>query len=223
MFSVEPLLQWHLQLATQQETLHSLQKKLQSLQETHTLYPPAHQIFHAFSLTPFETVKVVILGQDPYHGKGQAHGLAFSVPPTAKIPPSLRNIYKELEEDCHIVPPTHGDLTPWATQGVFLLNTCLTVQEGKAGSHHGLGWETLTDTVLSLLCQKNDPLVFLLWGNHAIGKKSLLERESSPHMVLTTTHPSPLSAYRGFMGCQHFSKANSFLETQQKAPIQWQV
>lgn len=185
------------------------------------VFPPKEQIFRSFALTPLEEVSVVILGQDPYHGKGQAHGLAFSVEQGVKLPPSLKNIYKELESDCHIKPPTHGDLTAWATQGVLLLNTCLTVEEGKAGSHQKMGWETLTDFAISAINEKEDPVVFLLWGNPAKTKLPLLTNPN--HLVLTASHPSPLSARHSFFGCKHFSKTNEFLSEKKKSPIQWEI
>lgn len=188
-------------------------------QSTVPVYPPKEQILRAFSLTPFEQVKVVLLGQDPYHGKGQAHGLAFSVEQGVKIPPSLRNIFKELQSDCQLSPPDHGDLSHWTEQGVLLLNTCLTVEEGNAGSHHKLGWETLTHLALSQLNEKKEPVVFLLWGNPAQSKLPLLT--APHHLVLTASHPSPLSARHSFFGCQHFSKTNQFLVSHECAPISW--
>ncbi len=168
-----------------------------------------NDIFNAFKFCPYEDVKVVILGQDPYHGEGQAHGLAFSVKKGVEIPPSLKNIYKELESDIGFEPPAHGCLESWAKQGVFLLNTSLTVRKGQPLSHHGKGWETFTDHVISLLSQREKPMVFLLWGGNARSKKPLIDR--SRHLVLEAPHPSPLSAYAGFFGCKHFSKANDFL------------
>lgn len=199
------------------DTFSDLQSHLS--QCTAPVYPPESQILRAFSLTPFEQVKVVLLGQDPYHGAGQAHGLAFSVEKGVKLPPSLRNIFKELQSDCGISPPNHGDLSHWAEQGVLLLNTCLTVEEGKAGSHHNLGWETLTHLALSKLNEKTEPVVFLLWGNPAKTKLPLLT--APHHLVLTASHPSPLSARHSFFGCGHFSKANQFLASHQRTPIDW--
>lgn len=199
------------------DSFSSLEEQLRT--STSPIFPSEHQIFRGFSLTPWEEVSVVILGQDPYHGAGQAHGLAFSVEKEVKIPPSLKNIYKELERDCHFPPPDHGDLSSWATQGVLLLNTCLTVEEGKAGSHHNLGWEKLTDLAISSLNEKTDPVVFLLWGNPAQKKEALIT--NNPHLVLKASHPSPLSARHSFFGCGHFSKTNHFLTSHHKKTIQW--
>lgn len=194
-------------------------------QEEGTVYPPQQDIFSAFLHTPFHQVKVVIVGQDPYHGQGQANGLAFSVQPSEKIPPSLRNIYKELVEDNAmnppIHPPIHGDLSAWATQGVLLLNTCLTVRANQPNSHRGKGWEAFTDHVISQVNKKDSPVVFLLWGNHAKEKRSLVTNPK--HLILQASHPSPFSASRGFLGCGHFSKTNLFLQEQGLSPIDWQV
>lgn len=183
------------------------------------IYPPASQVFNAFKLTEFSAVKVVILGQDPYHGQGQANGLAFSVNPSIAVPPSLKNIYKELATDLAISTPTQGDLTHWATQGVLLLNTVLTVEAGKANAHRNQGWETFTDAVIRSLNQAEQHIVFLLWGRPAQGKIPLIEQNK--HTVLTAPHPSPLSAHRGFFGCQHFSKTNQALVQHQQTPINW--
>lgn len=185
---------------------------------TATVFPPKDKIFHAFQLTPLKEVKVVILGQDPYHGEGQANGLAFSVKKGVKIPPSLRNIFKELADDCDITSPTHGDLSHWGKQGVLLLNTTLTVESGKANSHRHIGWDKVTDCAISAVNSLETPVVFMLWGNHAIQKKSLIS--SDRHLVLTSVHPSPLSAHRGFFGCKHFSKANTFLGTEK---LEWSI
>ncbi len=186
------------------------------------IYPPSEQIFAAFDTTPFEQVKVVILGQDPYHGAGQAHGLAFSVLPDIKIPPSLLNMYKTLKKDIEgFQMPSHGYLLPWAEQGVLLLNTVLTVEAGEAHSHAHLGWEAFTDVVIDALNEKNEKLVFLLWGAHAKKKGNKIDR--SRHFVLEAPHPSPLSAHRGFFECQHFSKTNEFLAKHGKKAIDWQV
>lgn len=183
------------------------------------VYPPAKEVFNAFSLTPFANVKAVIIGQDPYHGPGQAHGLCFSVQKGVAIPPSLQNIYSELQSDLGVVPPNHGCLTSWAEQGVLLLNATLTVRQSSPMSHHGKGWEEFTDTVIKVLCQRSDPLVFLLWGKSARQKCEHLVFNRS-HLVLKASHPSPYSA-SGFFGCRHFSKANQFLLDHGKAPIQW--
>ncbi len=183
------------------------------------VFPPQQFLFNAFTLCPFDPVKVVILGQDPYHGAGQAHGLCFSVQDGVRIPPSLQNIYKELESDLGTPPRTSGDLTDWAQQGVLLLNTTLTVKDGLPNSHQGLGWETFTDAVIKKISDEKEHLVFLLWGAHAQKKGALIDREK--HLVLEAPHPSPLSAHRGFFGCTHFSKTNEYLMKQSKKPIVW--
>lgn len=194
----------------------------QARQQGVVIYPPADEVLSAFSLTPFDAVKVVILGQDPYHGAGQAHGLAFSVKPGIGIPPSLQNIYKELANDIPgFVMPQHGFLQRWAEQGVLLLNTVLTVQAGQAHSHASWGWETFTDRVVAQLNQDRDGLVFMLWGSHAQRKGAMIDRQR--HLVLKAPHPSPLSAYRGFFGCGHFSKANDWLQQHGQSPVDWQV
>ncbi len=185
------------------------------------IFPKGSEIFHALNSTPFEKVEVIILGQDPYHGAGQAHGLCFSVRPGVAIPPSLVNIYKELQSDLGIPPARHGYLQAWADQGVLLLNTVLTVEQGKAASHAKRGWEEFTDRVVELLNEKRDHLVFLLWGSHAQAKGRSLDRQR--HLVLEAPHPSPLSAHRGFLGCHHFSQANEYLQRHQKKPINWQL
>ena len=186
------------------------------------IYPPKGDIFRAFELTPLDKVNVVIIGQDPYHGEGQAHGLAFSVKTGVKIPPSLANIYKELNQDIDdFVTPSHGNLTKWAEQGVLMLNTVLTVEQSLAHSHAKAGWETFTDNVLYLLNRSEKPIVFVLWGSHAIKKGRLINAEQ--HTVLSGPHPSPLSAYRGFFGCRHFSKINELLIKNGTTPIDWQV
>ena len=182
------------------------------------VYPPAEELFNAFHLTPFEKVKVVILGQDPYHEPHQANGLAFSVTKDVRIPPSLVNIYKEIHDDLGLPIPHHGDLTYWAKQGVLLLNNVLTVERGKANSHKGLGWETFTLNVVRYLNEREKPLVFILWGKNAIEKKKYID---SRHLVLTSVHPSPLSAYRGFFGSKPFSKTNAFLIKNDMTPIDW--
>lgn len=183
------------------------------------IYPEFKNIFRAFDLTSFEDIKVVILGQDPYHGPGQAHGLSFSVSAGVKIPPSLKNIFKERFTDLKILIPQHGDLTNWAQQGVLLLNSVLTVEAHKAGSHQNKGWEDFTDYVIQTLSEQKEHLVFILWGTYAIKKKSFID--SSKHLVLENAHPSPLSAYRGFFGSQPFSKTNYYLRTKNKVPIDW--
>lgn len=193
----------------------------QEKQNGKAIYPPGQQIFNALNSTPFDKVKVVILGQDPYHGPNQAHGLCFSVQPGVTIPPSLRNIYKELADDLGIQPPNHGCLQHWAEQGVLLLNATLTVERGLAGSHQGKGWEQFTDAVIAALNDKRDHLVFLLWGSYAQRKGEFIDRQR--HLVLESPHPSPFSANRGFFGCRHFSKANQYLVEQGQEPIDWRV
>lgn len=187
-----------------------------------TLYPPLADMFNAFSFTPLDQVKVVILGQDPYHGPNQAHGLSFSVLPGVKPPPSLVNMYKELASDIDdFTIPKHGDLHHWAEQGVLLLNTVLTVEGGKAHSHSKIGWETFSDRIIQIINDCTEGTVFLLWGSHAQSKGQVIDNRK--HYVLNAPHPSPLSAYRGFFGCRHFSKTNQLLIEQGKTPINWQV
>ncbi|NOI99018.1 uracil-DNA glycosylase [Vibrio kanaloae] len=187
-----------------------------------TIYPPQEQVFNAFDMTPFESVRVVILGQDPYHGANQAHGLAFSVLPGVKIPPSLRNMYKELAQDIEgFEIPNHGYLDSWASQGVLMLNTVLTVEEAKAHSHAKCGWETFTDAIITELNQRSEPIIFLLWGAHAQKKGQAIDSER--HHVLTAPHPSPLSARRGFFGCKHFSMTNKILCSIDQNPIDWRL
>jgi len=206
-----------------QPYMQSLQAFLESEQEQgKVIYPPADQIFTAFDLTPLSNVKVVILGQDPYHGSGQAHGLSFSVPShVTKIPPSLKNIYKELLADLDIPIASKGDLIPWAQQGVLLLNAMLTVEKKNAGSHQKQGWETFTDTVIQLLSERGENIVFVLWGAYA-QKKSVLIDESK-HLVLKGIHPSPLSAHRGFFGSKPFSLINQYLKKNSKSEIDWSL
>lgn len=183
------------------------------------IFPEASLRFRALDLTPLDAVGVVILGQDPYHGPGQAHGLSFSVLPGARKPPSLQNIYKELRDDVGIAPASHGFLEHWAEQGVLLLNSVLTVEQGKAASHQGKGWENFTEAVVRLVSALSDPVVFLLWGRQAHKQATLID--SQRHLVLKAAHPSPLSAYNGFFGCRHFSQANAFLATQGRGTIDW--
>ncbi|WP_027966739.1 uracil-DNA glycosylase [Halomonas halocynthiae] len=185
------------------------------------IYPHSSEWFRAFELTPLDDVRVVILGQDPYHGPNQAHGLCFSVRPGQRVPPSLVNIYKELNNDLGIPPVKHGCLESWARQGVLLLNTVLTVEQGKAASHRGQGWETLTDCAIAAVNAEAKPSVFLLWGGHARQKKALIDTRR--HLVLESPHPSPLSAYRGFFGNHHFSQANAFLQQHGRRPVDWQL
>ncbi len=185
------------------------------------IYPPGAQIFAALDATPFDEVKVVILGQDPYHGAGQAHGLCFSVPPGVEVPPSLVNIFKEIERDLGIARPRNGYLLPWAQQGVLLLNAVLTVEAGRAGSHQGKGWEGFTDHVVECLDRERDGLVFLLWGSYAQAKGRIIDGRR--HCLLRAPHPSPLSAHRGFLGCGHFGAANRWLAGRGLAPIDWSL
>ncbi len=185
------------------------------------IYPPGPRIFGALDTTPFESVKVVILGQDPYHGPGQAHGLSFSVPPGVAVPPSLSNIFAEIERDLGINRPDHGCLIAWAERGVLLLNSVLTVEHGKAGSHQGKGWEGFTDACIDALNREREGLVFLLWGSYAQAKGKLIDARR--HRVLKAPHPSPLSAHRGFIGCAHFSRANQALASRGLTPIDWRL
>ena len=189
--------------------------------KNHTVYPDMHDIFNALVNTPYEDVKVVILGQDPYHEPGQAHGMCFSVKPGVKTPPSLVNIYKELKDDLGIEPHSGGYLMKWAKQGVLLMNTCLTVREHQAGSHRNKGWEILTDEIIELLNQREKPMVFILWGANAKSKIPLITGKQ--HLILTGAHPSPLSAYNGFFGGRYFSRANEFLVSTGQEPIDWNL
>lgn len=187
----------------------------------HTVYPPREELFTAFELTPPESVRCVILGQDPYHGKGQAHGLAFSVKPDIPVPKSLANIYKELHSELGTKIPDNGCLLKWACQGVLMLNTVLTVREHEAGSHRGMGWETFTDNAIRYINTFDRPIVFMLWGAPAQSKMKLLDNPR--HLILTSAHPSPLSAYRGFFGCGHFASCNEFLKAHGESGIDWQI
>jgi len=187
----------------------------------HRIYPPGTLIFNAFNLTPFENVKVVILGQDPYHGQGQAHGLCFSVPNGVTAPPSLMNIFKELEQDVGVKPPNHGNLEAWSRRGVFLLNAILTVRANQPASHQGIGWQQFTDRVIQTISERKDHTVFILWGKFAMSKSLLID--PMKHLILTAPHPSPYSAGSGFFGCRHFSQANDFLRRHALDPIDWQL
>ncbi len=189
--------------------------------QTHQVFPPAQDIFNAFDFTPLSQVKVVIIGQDPYHDVGQAHGLCFSVQPGVKTPPSLVNIYKELQDDLGCYIPNNGYLKKWATQGVLLLNNVLTVRAHQANSHRDIGWEQFTDAVIDVLNKQDRPIVFLLWGSPAAKKCAKLNNPN--HLILKAPHPSPLSAYRGFFGCKHFSQANDFLTSKGLTAIDWQI
>jgi uracil-DNA glycosylase len=203
----------------QKEYYQNLRKWLKDEYEMNTPHPPMYDIFNAFHYTAYEDVKVVLLGQDPYHGPNQAEGLSFSVKKGVKIPPSLRNMYKELQDDLGCPFPAHGSLVKWAEQGVLLLNTVLTVEDGKANSHRGKGWERFTDHVISLLNEREKPVVFVLWGKPAQAKQSLID--SSRHYIVTAPHPSPLSAHRGFFGSRPYSKTNRFLREQGMKEIDW--
>ncbi|MGI6734545.1 MAG: uracil-DNA glycosylase [Anaerovoracaceae bacterium] len=202
------------------EYYRNLRRFLISEYKSRVIYPSMYDIFNALKYTPYSKVKAVILGQDPYHGPGQAHGLCFSVMKGVPKPPSLENIFKELNADLGIVPPPHGCLTDWADRGVMLLNTVLTVRQGEANSHKGKGWEIFTDRVIEILNNRAEPMVFLLWGANAKAKVPFITNKN--HLVLTAAHPSPLSAYNGFFGCRHFSKANDFL-SRYGEPINWEI
>jgi uracil-DNA glycosylase len=215
---------WKAQLANEFAKPYMQQLKTflqQEKQARKLIYPKSDHIFNAFNLTPFNEVKVVIIGQDPYHGPNQAHGLCFSVLPGVKIPPSLKNIYKELQTDLNIKPVNHGFLESWAKQGVLLLNAVLTVEDGKAASHQGRGWEQFTDHVIELLNQREKPVIFVLWGKYAEGKAKLINHEK--HTVLKSAHPSPFSAHQGFLGNKHFSKINNILTSNGMEAINWQL
>lgn len=203
----------------EKEYFKTLRDFIHSEYRNKTIYPPAKQIFNAFDSCPFESVKVVILGQDPYHEPSQAHGLSFSVLPPCPPPPSLVNIYKEIRSDVGDLVSANGDLTAWSRQGVLLLNATLTVEAHKAGSHQNKGWETFTDSAIKALAENREHLVFMLWGSYAQRKGAFIDR--SRHLVLQAPHPSPLSAYRGFFGCKHFSSANAYLISQGLSPIVW--
>lgn len=198
-----------------------LREFLKAEYSTRRIYPNMYDIFNSLKFTSYSDVKAVIIGQDPYHGAGQAHGLCFSVQKGTAIPPSLQNIYKEIYSDLGIPPANHGYLKKWADSGVLLMNTVLTVREGQANSHRGMGWEIFTDRVIELLNQRDKPIVFLLWGGNAKQKMRLITNPS--HLILQAAHPSPLSAYNGFFGCRHFSKANEFLTANGMTPIDWNV
>lgn len=212
---------WNKALAAEWNTPYfaGLTDFVRSAYRSGTIYPPAGKIFAAFDSTPFDKVKVVILGQDPYHEPGQANGLCFSVADNVALPPSLVNIFKEIESDLGMKPYPSGDLSRWATQGVLLLNSTLTVEAHRAGSHQGKGWEEFTDAAIAALSDGREGLVFMLWGSYAIRKGAHIDR--SRHLVLTSPHPSPLSAYRGFFGNHHFSRANAYLQAHGQSPIDW--
>ncbi len=219
---IEPSWRQHLLPEFEQEYMSLLKAfLLQQKQAGKIIYPRGNEYFNAFNLTPFDKVKVVILGQDPYHGPDQAHGLCFSVRKGIAFPPSLRNIFKEIHDDLGLPVPTHGCLTHWAEQGVLLLNSVLTVEQAKAAAHQGKGWERFTDAVIRELNEKREGIVFMLWGSYAQKKGQFID--TSKHCVLKSVHPSPLSAHRGFLGCKHFSKANAYLLSRNLQPIDWSV
>jgi uracil-DNA glycosylase len=219
---LEPSWKQHIGDWLQRDDMQALSAFLrQRKQAGARIYPPGPQIFAAFDATPFDNVKVVILGQDPYHGPGQAHGLCFSVQPDVPVPPSLDNMFKEIQRDLGLPRPDHGWLMPWARQGVLLLNAVLTVEEGRAGAHQGKGWEGFTDHVVDVLNREREGLVFLLWGSYAQAKGKVIDAQR--HRVLRTTHPSPLSAYRGFLGSGHFSATNAWLTRSGQTPIDWSL
>lgn len=214
---------WDMLLADEfsKDYYQELRKKLAQEYRTHTIYPAMENIFNALKYTSYEDVKVLMLGQDPYHGPNQAHGLCFSVQKGVDKPPSLKNMFKELESDLGITPPTHGCLTDWAKQGILLLNTVLTVREGEPNSHKKLGWTIFTDRIIQLLNERPDPVIFVLWGRNALEKLPLIT--NNHHYVLSAAHPSPLSASRGFFGCKHYSKINEILVSMGKSPIDWRI
>lgn len=216
---IEPSWQRELRSEFEKPYFRALTDKVRNAYTSTIVYPKGRLIFNAFNLTPFEDVKVVILGQDPYHNENQAMGLSFSVPTGVELPPSLQNIFTELESDMQITPPSNGDLTPWAKQGVFLLNTTLTVRAHSPKSHFGWGWETFTDEVIRILSQKRRNLVFILWGSEAHKKAALINPHE--HLIIKGVHPSPLSAYRGFFGKRYFSETNAYLVAHGKMPICW--
>lgn len=219
---LEPSWKEHLSEEFQLPYIYKLKQFLvQEKKANKIIYPPGKLYFNAFNLTPFDAVKVVILGQDPYHGPNQAHGLCFSVQEGIGPPPSLQNIFHELYADLSIPIPKHGNLTDWAKQGIFLLNAVLTVEAGKAGAHQGKGWEYFTDKIIQILSTQKEHLVFMLWGSYAQKKSQLIDAKK--HLILTAPHPSPLSAHRGFFGCKHFSRANAYLITHDKTPIDWNL
>jgi uracil-DNA glycosylase len=212
---------WKDKLASELEKPYftELRERVRQAYLERTVYPHPQNVFRAFALCPFASVRVVILGQDPYHGPGQAHGLSFSVPDDVRIPPSLKNIYKEIADDVGTPIPESGDLERWAKQGVLLLNATLTVEQGQPGSHQGWGWEEFTNAVIETISTESEHVVFLLWGKYAQAKESLIDE--SKHLVLKAPHPSPFSAHSGFFGCRHFSQANAYLKAHGRSPIEW--
>lgn len=218
---IEPSWKEQLKAEFEKPYFQQLTDKVRQEYRQGACYPPGPLIFNAFNLCPFDRVKVVIIGQDPYHEPGQAHGLCFSVKPGIDIPPSLQNIYQELHDDLGCTIPDHGCLTKWARQGVLLLNTVLTVRAHQANSHRGIGWEEFTDAAIRILNKQERPIVFILWGRPAQAKRAMLDNPQ--HLVLTAPHPSPLSAYRGFFGSRPFSKTNAFLQEHGITPVDWQI
>ncbi len=219
--SIDNLASWE-RIFHSQEIKNDYQKVIKDAFNTASkdeVFPTIDNVLNAFRYCNYENLKVVILGQDPYHGEGQAHGLAFSVPEGIDIPPSLKNIFKEIEDDLNLSLPDNGNLERWARQGVLLLNSVLTVQKNLAGSHRNIGWEKITDSIIQMISEEKENVVFILWGNFAKGKEAFINKEK--HFVLTAAHPSPLSAYKGFFGCRHFSKANAYLEVKGIARINW--
>ncbi len=219
--SIDNLASWE-RIFHSQEIKNDYQKVIKDAFNTASkdeVFPTIDNVLNAFRYCNYENLKVVILGQDPYHGEGQAHGLAFSVPEGIDIPPSLKNIFKEIEDDLNLSLPDNGNLERWARQGVLLLNSVLTVQKNLAGSHRNIGWEKITDSIIQMISEEKENIVFILWGNYAKGKEAFINKEK--HFVLTAAHPSPLSAYKGFFGCRHFSKANAYLEVKGIARINW--
>lgn len=216
--------EWQQILATEfdQPYYKKLQQFLAAEYKTQTIYPSQQQVLNALQTTPYSRVKVVLLGQDPYHGAGQAHGLSFSVQPGVPHPPSLRNMFQELQEDLNVPIPTSGSLLKWAEQGVLLLNTVLTVRAGEAHSHKGQGWEQFTDAIIKKLVERDEPIIFILWGKPAQAKRKLIE-QGGHHIILQAPHPSPLSAYRGFFGSQPYSKVNEALQTLGHDPVDWNL
>jgi uracil-DNA glycosylase len=210
-----------LQEETEKPYFQELRYALAAEYKLYTVYPPEELLFSALRLTPYSKTRVVILGQDPYHGAGQAHGLSFSVKPGVRIPPSLRNIYQELHDDTGVPVPNHGSLLHWAEEGVLMLNAVLTVREGQPNSHKGLGWETFTDTIMEKLNERTEPLVFILWGSYAQKKGTYIDRNR--HKVIQSPHPSPFSAHRGFLGSRPFSQANQYLESHGLKGIDWSI
>lgn len=223
MTTTDSLKNWHnlLNKEYQKPYYQELYQFISNEYKTSTIYPPANLIENALALTPYDEIKCVILGQDPYHNPGQAMGLAFSVPETEKIPPSLINIYKEIQAEYQFPIPNHGDLTYWAKQGVLLLNSILTVRKNQAASHRNKGWENYTDAIINIVNQKTTPVVFMLWGNYAKSKENMITNPK--HLILKAPHPSPFSANYGFFGCQHFKKCNDYLEKNNIKTIDWKI